>query len=380
VSRRAQAGWIALALLLAACGAETPDAQWPPGLLLSADRAALASFLDAFAALEGTPLARRAQTWRAALPECAAVEAAAADGDPQSLFASLRCADPHGPLAAFHGARGAHAVALALPGEPGARASAFADLDVSGARVQLRWPALEGRLADLLPGDAPSGPDRLAVAARVAHARARSAGPLDLAALVPQESQGERLFHLRDRLLSSALLDGTLELALYQPEPGAAMPRSALALGVRQQDAARAAAERFLGQIAATWRLRRAPFASEAATGECLPDLHIMPELAPCYAIAGDTLVLGWNEASLRHALGSFSAGTAENEPHSEAALPARFDVDLTSLRAADLALAARAGRDAAPLRWPWGRVRASAARRGGALEVQLLLEPEGAS
>ena len=366
-------GWIALALLCASC-AQAPDAAWPPGLLLSASRPALAGLLAALEELDGTPLARTAQAWQSALPECAELEAVAPDGDPHALLASLRCADPQGSLAAFHRERGERDLLLALPGEPGHRATARAQLDGAAARIELRWPALDGQLADVLPGDEPAGPDRLAVASRVAHGRARAAGPLDLAAWVPRESQGDRLFHLRDRMLSAALLDGTLEVALYQPLPGAAMPRSAAALGVRQADAARAAAERFVDQIATTWRLRRAPFTSETGDGACLPDLHVMPELAPCYALARDALIVGWNEASLRHALASVEGAPGET------ALPARFDVDLASLRAADQALAARLGREVVPLRWPWRRLRASAERREGALEVQLLLEPERAS
>ena len=381
--RRTAVRWLpTLALLLAAC-AKPQGPQWPPGLLLSADRSALSTFLDSLAELEGTPLARIAKEWKAALPECAQVEASAPDADPHSLLASLRCADPAGPLAAFHASRGEHALALAFPGDGDARATALADLDGGAARATLRWPEPEGRLADLLPGDAPAGPDRLAVADRVAHGRARSAGPLDLAAWVPSGSQGDRLFHLRDRVLSAALLDGTLELALYPPEEGAAMPRAALALGVRQADAARAAAERFLDEIGAMWRLRRAPFSAEAGTGACLPDLHLLPELAPCYALAGDALVLGWNEASLRHALGSETAPQSvagSDAPAGDAAQPARFDVDLAKLRAADLALAAKLGREPAALRWPWRSVHASAGRESGALRVELELVSERAS
>jgi len=366
-----------LVSLLAAC-AKPQTAQWPPGLLLSADRSALSSFLDSLAGLEGTPLARVAGEWKSALPQCAQIEASAPGADPHALLASLRCADPAGPLAAFHAARGEHALALAFPGVGDARATALADLDGGTAHATLRWPEPDGRLADLLPGDAPAGPDRLAVADRVAHGRARSAGPLDLAAWVPSGSQGDRLFHLRDRVLSAALLDGTLELALYPPELGAAMPRAALALGVRQTDAARAAAGRFLDQISEMWRLRRAPFSQDSATGACLPDLHLLPELAPCYAVARDALVLGWNEASLRHALGSETAAGAEAP--ADAALPARFDLDLAKLRASDLALAAKLGREPAALRWPWRSVRATAGRESSALRVDVELLPERAS
>jgi hypothetical protein len=380
--RRHAVRWLpTLALALAAC-AKPQGPQWPSGLLLSADRSALAAFLDSLSQLEGTPLARVAVEWRSALPACPQVEAYAPDADPRALLASLRCANPQGPLAVFHAARGEHALALAFPGDGDARATAFADLDAGSARATLRWPGLDGRLADLLPGDAPAGPDRLAVADRVAHGRARSAGPLDLAAWVPSGSQGDRLFHLRDRVLSAALLDGTLELALYPPDPGAAMPRAAAALGVRQADAARAAAERFLDEVGAMWRLRRAPFSAEAGTGSCLPDLHLLPELAPCYALARDALVFGWNEASLRHALESPLApqSAPDAERAGDAALPARFDLDLARLRAADLALAAKLGREPAALRWPWRSVRATAGRESGALRVELALVPERAS
>lgn len=365
---------LATGLMSLACAPPPPADARPPGALLSANAAALAGLLDALALLEGTPLARRAAELRARLPACAELEAAAPDGDAGTLFASLRCADARGPLAALHAERGTHDLAFALPGEPGKRASGHAELDGAAADVALRWPALEGPLAELLPGDEPAGPDRLAVAERVAHGRARSAGPLDLAALVPRGSQGDRLFRLRDGWLAAALLDGSVELGLYAPEPGAAMPRTAAALGVRQPEAARAAMERFLDEIAAAWSLRRTPFAVGASQGACLPDLQLVPELAPCYALADDALVLGWNASSLRHALASSAPAASEADP------PARFDVDLAGLRAVDLQLASREGHAGAPLRWPWRRIRGSAQRQSGALELKLLLLPEKAS
>jgi hypothetical protein len=378
----------ALAAFLLACGAPPPAQDWPPGALFSANAPALAALLDALAQLEGTPLARRAASLRAALPRCPELEASAPDLE--GIFASLRCADPQGPLAAFHRERGAHDLAFALPGEPGARAIGHADLEAGAAQLALRFVALPEPWAALVPGDAPAGPDRLARAERVAHARARSAGPLDLAALVPPGSQGDRLFGLRDQLLSAALLDSSVELALYLPEPGASMPRSALALGVRQPEAAQAAAERFLDEIAARWRLRRAPFEADGRSGACLPDLHLLPELAPCYALAGDALVLGWNPQSLRHALASEAADPAAEPAAAGAAsrdaapddlaLPARLELDLAALRDADLRLAALAGGEARAQRWPWRRLRARAERRDGALELRLLLEPEPAS
>jgi hypothetical protein len=377
-----------LLLLAALACAPRPEAPaWPAGWLLSADRAALAEALDTLARLQGTPAGRLAAELRARLPECAALEAAAEGDDPRALFASLRCAEPQGALAAFHAARGAHDLLFAAPGQPGLRAHGHADFESGGAQLALAWPLRDDEWAGLLPGAEPAAPERLAAAERVAHARARSAGPLDLAALVPAGSQGDRLFALRSGLFSAALLDGSVELALYLPEPGAGMPRIVAALGVRQQQAARTAAELFLDELEASWSLRRTPFAAGDARGACLPDLHLLPELAPCYALRGDALLAGWNAASLRHALateGAPDAGArADGGPPAQAASaasPAQLDVDLEGVAAADLRLAAQRGTDAAPLRWPWRRLHATAGRRDGRLLLELTLLPSDGS
>jgi hypothetical protein len=373
---RARALLAALACGLLSCSEDLPEAAWPAGALLSADARALASLLDAFARLERTPLARLATELRAGLPECAQLEGHAPDGDPRALFASLRCADASGPLAAFHAARGERDLAFALPGAPGARAHGAADLDGAGARFAVHWPVLDGPLAGLLPGDEPVGADRLAGAERVAHGHLRAAGPLNLAALVPEGSQGDRLFRLRSELFGAAVLDGSVELALYLPDAGAEMPRIAAALGVRHAGAARAAVEHFLDEIEAAWSLRRAPFEQAAARGACLPDLHLVPELAPCYALTDTALVLGWNPASLRHSLAS---GSEAASPGAERAA-ARFDVDLAGVAAADARLTAVHGAERPALRWPWRRLRAEASRRSGSLEIELALEPASAS
>jgi hypothetical protein len=198
---------------------------------------------------------------------------------------------------------------------------------------------------------------------------------LNLAALVPEGSQGDRLFRLRSELFGAAVLDGSLELALYLPEAGADMPRIAAALGIRHAGAARAAVEHFLDEIEAAWSLRRAPFEQGAAHGACLPDLHLVPELAPCYALTDTALVLGWNPASLRHALAS---GAATTNPADPAA--ARLDIDLAGIAAADARLATVHGAERPALRWPWRRLRAEASRRSNTLEIELALEPASAS
>ena len=267
---------LAAAALLSCRGRES-GAAWPPGLLLVGETRALASLLDATTQLERTPLARAASELRAHLPACPQLEAQAATPDLAAFAASLRCADPQGPLAALHAARGDHALLFALPGPAEARAIGHADLDGAGARIALRWPGAEQALASFAPGDAPTGPDQLSDRERVAHAMLRSAGPLDLAALVPEGSQGDRLFRLKSDLFGAALLDGRVELALYQPLEHAAMPRTALALGVRSEEAARAAVDGFLAAIETSWSLHHAPFADGDRRGACFPDLHLAP-------------------------------------------------------------------------------------------------------
>jgi hypothetical protein len=378
---------LAAAALALACRAAPPEAAWPGGALLSADQAALASLLGRVASLEGTPVARAARELSQRLPDCAQLEARAPDGDVKALFAALRCADPHGELAAFHTRRGSHALLFAGPGAPdapGTRAVATLDVDGSGARMALRWPVGGGALASWLPGDAPAGEDLLAASERVAHAHLRSAGPLDLAALVPADSQGDRLFRLRSELFSAAVLDGSVELALYAPQDGAVMPGAVVALGVRHAGAASAAMERFLDEVEASWSLRRTPLALGELRGACLRELQVLPELAPCYVAGESALVLGWNEASLRHALASDRAATrlagADARDGLDARAAARLDVDLAGLSAADAKLAAVHGSRRPPLQWPWSRLRASAERRSGALEVEVALDPERAS
>ena len=361
------------ALLLAGgCARDAhPDADWPAGLLMSADREALLRVLAQLERLEHTPLARAAGELARALPACEQVEAHAEDGA-AALASALRCADPAGPLRDLHAWRGADAAALALPVSAGPRVLLRVREEPEGLAVSLRWPRPHaGSLAaSLLPGADPAGAAVLAAADRVAHARVRSDG-LDLAALVAEGSQADDLFRLKSDLLSAALLDGTWELAVYLPVEGARMPRIAVALGVRLRTAAQAALDRLLTDVEASWPVRRAPLPVAGLPALCLPDLALLPELAPCGVATERALVLAWNAASLRHAL------AAQPGAVSAAAAAGRAVIDLERLREADLRLAARgdgAARVAAQ-RWPWRRLVAHGDRRGDAVALELRLE-----
>jgi hypothetical protein len=99
------------------------------------------------------------------------------------------------------------------------------------------------------------------------------------------------------------VLDGVWELAVYLPEVGHPMPRTALALNFSHRTAAVAAMEAFISSLQESWPVARTFFRIGAAEGACLLDLRLMPDLAPCYVATERALVVGWNSASLHKAL-----------------------------------------------------------------------------
>ncbi|HEY5658364.1 MAG TPA: hypothetical protein VIY27_11310, partial [Myxococcota bacterium] len=285
--RRGAAGALCLAVAcaLGACAERAPEPEWPSGALLVARTAALRSLLADLQQLEGTPLAAAARRLSARLPDCESVEAHASSGRFDELLDALRCRATPSALEAVHRRRGENDLLLALPAEADSRL--WIAVRDTGDRVAftLYWPGApaDGALALLLPGAEPAGPALLGSAERLVHARVRPLGGLDLAALVPPESQGNRLFRLRSALFSGVALDGTWEAAIYLPAPDGAMPRAALAFGFRLREPAVAAMEQFIEQISATWPVQRSRFALGGAAGACLRDLNLLPDLAPCY-------------------------------------------------------------------------------------------------
>ena len=77
----------------------------------------------------------------------------------------------------------------------------------------------------------------------------------------------------------------------------------ALALDIRDRDLAVEVMEKFLDDLMATWPARRNDYEIDGWSGACLSNVRVMPELAPCYVATDDTLVIGWNAGSIRHAL-----------------------------------------------------------------------------
>jgi hypothetical protein len=356
---------LALALGVLACGRE-PAQDWPPGALLVGRAPALRAFVAELARLEGTRVAREALAFAEALPDCEWVEAQAEPASLAALRAGLRCADAAGPLAAVHRDRGARDLAFAWPLGEG-RAVGSADLSAAGGlelEVELPGEAFHGPRALLRPGDAAPGPPVLGGADALVHARLRPEGGIDLPALLARGGQADQLFALRSELFGAAVLDGTWELALYLPGPDERVPRAALALGTRHRKLSDAAAARFLDEIEAAWPVRRAPFALGAAAGSCLPELRLLPGLAPCYVATERALVVGWNAASLRKALD----GSATSLPASGGLV-----AELARLPAADARIAAPGLPAGAPA-FPWARLVAEPLHAGARVGMRLAL------
>lgn len=371
--------WIAgaslgLALGLAGCGdAPAPDAGWPGGALLVAERDALLALADRAESLSGTPLANVANAFREGVPDCPRIQAHAPDGDFAALAASLRCYEAGSRLAVVEAARGPSQLLFALPTPGAGRAIGRATFSGADLALDLEWmPSSDRSALDLvLPGETPAGPSRLGDASALVHLRVRPERGIDLENLIPAESQAHQLFQLRANLFTEAVLDGAWEVAVYLPPAGSEMPRLALALDVRSRSTALRAARAFVAELGKTWSVEPQAFAlGEQATGACLAELRVLPELAPCYVATEQSLIIGWNAASLSHALGTPPAAATEH--------PGHVELDLALFAEADALLSRHLASDEPrpSLRWPWQRAMASA-RRGsdGLVRVRALLE-----
>jgi len=369
---------VALGLALCACSAP-PAPEGPEGVWWVGERPAVEALLGQLSALSGTPLGSAAARLARALPaDCPRLGAHAPDGDWRDLETAAVCVAPGDALDEALGSAQRDAsepVHLAF-GRRGAGADAlFGALQVESGNVAiaLDWHGAEatGALALLVPGEEAAGPDRLARADRLLHARVRPGDGIDLAALAPRESQADRLFRLRSALFESAVLDGSWELALYVPERPGALPAAALALGVRSRRAAVAAAERFVAELSEAWSVAPSPIALPAGRGSCLLAINVLPELAPCQLATDDALVVAWNPRALERALAATAGQTAGDSA-------ARLELDLARVAASDARaarrLAAEVGVEALVIDWPWRALSASARQRDGALRIDARL------
>lgn len=323
----------AVALTLG-CGAPPdPDAGLPRGAYLAGDADTLRRALAPLAELRGTPMARTAKEMSDRLAGCLTFEAHDEDGDLAALPAALQCRNA-ALSPALLALRGEDALVFLMPlavgaPEPGATPRLRGSIGVAGdgsvsMEGGLHPMPQQGGLAFALPGREPPGPAILNTEDLLLHLRLRPARGLDIAALVPEGGQGDDLFKLKSELFAGAVLDGSVEVAVYMPRAGQVIPPMALALGVSMRSAAVAAMDAFLRELEATWPLhaRSVSFGQgdrrddvavpgvgpgndgrETIPGRCIFDLQILPEFAPCYAATPTSLVVGWNPPSVAQAL-----------------------------------------------------------------------------
>jgi hypothetical protein len=363
---------LALGFVAASCGVETvPRNDWPDGTLVIARREALAQLLGQLQALPGSKLSHRAGVIAATLPDCAWLEARSLDGA-ADLENRLDCYPRNQELAGLERERGEADVVFALPAHAGERVVGTLSVTASGdveARLRVPRSAFSDARTLLRPSAAEPGPNLLSHADELVHARLRPEGGLDIASLIPAQGQADHMFRLKSEIFAGAVLDGTWEIAIYLPEPDRPMPRAALAVGFSLRAPAVAAMEQFLSDLQESWPVRRSPFALGSAEGACLPDLNLLPDLAPCYLATESALVVGWNSASLRRAL-EFDE-PAHDSPHPAAGL----HVDLARFPEADARFAKAASPDepdpvATPL--PWQRMSADGVPRADGVHVHI--------
>ena len=360
--------WIA-----AGCGEIDAVERWPSGAALLANTRSLDRLLEHVAQLEGTPLARRAERLRASLPDCPTVEGRSESGRISDIWEALTCATGNADLIALERARDGWDVALSFPAS-GGHGIGTLSIGASGdVELELQLPRITGEgLAGLaLPGEAAAGAAELSESETLIHARVRPHGGLDLASLVPADSQGARLFRLKSELFAGLVLDGVWEIATYLPEEGKAMPRTALALNFSNRAAAVAAMEDFIGNLQESWPVARTFFRLGDADGACLLDLAIMPGLAPCYVATDRALIVGWNPASLRKALDG-RGGKRDGLGDSSGAI-----IHLDRFADADRILSAssRAEANSQPTQYPWRRITAKAAPDPSGFRLKLRFE-----
>jgi len=297
-----------------ACGGDPPaNEAWPPGSVVIGETRPVVAILEGLQGWRGTPLARRAAALAERLERCEGFVAEAPEGVLAPLVDEVRCRVPSGIAAeemppGLRRLREEGDVAFLLRPRPGVRIAGRLRAEPDGSlavEARLVGPEPTGMAALAWAAERPPGPPRLGGEGSLIHARLRPRGGLDLASLVPEGGQGDRLFRLKSELFAGTALGGAWEMAVYLPPEGRMMPLAALGVDVASRRLAVAAMERFVDDVTSTWPVERVPFAAGGHEGACLPRLNLMPELAPCYVATPDQLVVGWNQASVEHALGA---------------------------------------------------------------------------
>jgi len=321
-----------------------------PAFVTSTDR--LAPLLTQTERLTGTPAARLAREIRQRVEGCELVharfrpdETATSGFVPEwSCLDQPADEDEAGFKELALSERGGHDAILFWPLGDDGRTSIRFDLHDDGsvaAQGELFVPSQPGLLGLLIPGNDPPAAAVLNPTNPLVRARARPRDGLGLAELVPSGGQADRMFALKGRLLEGALLAGTWEVNLLPPAPGGRLPLPLLALHHRGVAPVTAALDQALTQLEATWPIQRTnrTFASSRGgevEGGCFLELPLLPELAPCWAVHPDALIVAWRAEAIDAALG-IPAVSANRGPAPNA--PAQLEIRLDQFARVDRAL-----------------------------------------
>ncbi len=351
--------------LLVGCTQDDPLASLPEGFWVVGSARALAPTFEAARAWSGTNLAAAAlplATATAACPDTVLIGGATLEGGLKVV-----CEVPDTVAVLGKLAEG-HAGAFVLPGPPGARGSGTLDVAENGSlsvQADLPFPASGSAWDLVLPAGEPPGPNVLPVEGALVHAHVRQHRVADVASLVGGSGEGGDVFMMQADLFAATVLSGSWEFAMWPAGEGGAVPQAALSIGVRSEEVAARAAAEYVSSLSARWPLAAQPQEVGGLPATCLGGLKLLPELAPCWAPARGSLVVGWNAASLGRALA----------PSSSSSEASGVVVDFKSFSAVDSALTqtfAPAGTSPPDDSYPWGRVHLSGARRDDRLELTL--------
>jgi hypothetical protein len=199
----------------------------------------------------------------------------------------------------------------------------------------------------LIPAD--TGPKEvvLSTAEALVHFQMNARDGIDISSL--SSGQGADLFGLNASLFSSAVLSGTWEFGIWPASADEPMPPAALAVGLRARASGERGASEFLQALRQRWSIDAVPHTWDFGAGGCLPTVHILPHLSPCYAFVGESIVVAWNEGAMQRSQQEKKAADARNLLVVHPAAFAGSDALLLQLR--------HPGVKAASSPVPWGHV-----------------------
>jgi hypothetical protein len=360
-------GPIAPTLLFAACAAP-PAERLPMGTLLAGDAQQAVLLLQGLEQLRGTPLGLVAADLRRRLAGCRGFVAfCPAEGGSCTLAGSVRC-EPRDELAVLADEARGDAGWLLVQRTPDrllvARGTTHANGDVA-VRASVRVAPSADLWQVLLPARRGPDPPVLSDASALIHLRLRSDHGGVVLGQLGEGDWAERLFGLRQQVFLAMDLEGTVEVAMFDPATGELVPPLAAAIHVRRRGPAVEAMEALIADVRARWGAGRRPWRFGTAAGACLDNLNVLPQLAPCYVATERALVVGWNRRSIAAALGA--APTAAPTATSEIVLA------LDRFPAADRRLRASFHRpEEAEGRYAWSRLEVRGVRRWNRYAIDL--------